>query len=127
MGIRTAALRRRRKTPEPWVAALRVSVEEPPSAASNSEVQQQTTESASADEGEIVRGDLNVAELNKRFQLSLSTSDYPTVSAFIFANAKGNRPHEGERISVPGAVLEVEEMSGGGKFVGSVRVFKEAN
>jgi CBS domain containing-hemolysin-like protein len=62
-------------------------------------------------DGVVLPGDTEIADLNKKYNLSLSEDDYLTVGGYVFG-ALGRLPNPGDRMEVGTARFEVLTMDG---------------
>jgi CBS domain containing-hemolysin-like protein len=70
-------------------------------------------------DGVVLPGDMEIADLNKRYGLTLSEDDYLTVGGYVFG-ALGRLPRPGDRLHVGATRFEVLEMDG--RRVGSLKM-----
>ncbi len=58
-----------------------------------------------------VSGDTEIADLNKRFALSITDTDYHTIGGYVFGKL-GRLPNEGDRVQSDNLVVQVTAMDG---------------
>ena len=73
----------------------------------------------SGTDGDTLPGDMEIDDVNRRYDLKLDTTAYQTVGGYVFGKL-GRLPRPGDRISEQGVALEVVEMDG--RRVGKLKV-----
>ncbi len=59
----------------------------------------------------LLPGDMEIEDVNKRFDLRIADEHYQTIGGYVFG-VLGRLPRRGDRVEVEGATLEVAEMDG---------------
>ncbi|MGH7752273.1 MAG: hemolysin family protein [Gemmatimonadales bacterium] len=74
---------------------------------------------AATGDGAVVPGKKPIGEINQAFGLQLDEAEFSTIGGFVFGRL-GRLPRVGDRVPVPGGVIEVVTMDG--RRVGAVRL-----
>jgi len=76
-------------------------------------------ESVPRGDATVLPGDTDTADINRRFGLSISDTEYQTIGGYVFGRI-GRLPRPGDRVKADGSTLEVVTMDG--RRVGSVKL-----